>query len=243
MKTLTLVCAAIALTFAGNANAQDCGCGTSYGNFATVGSNNCGREISTNDAAALWSGYCTEDCTIHKSSGCGSGCGLFSKLRGRGLGSGGCNTGGCGAGCGAGMANFGGFNGFSGLRNRGCGCKSGCGGGLGLFAKLQAKMASLGCRSKRCGGRTGCSLFSKFRGGNSVYGQAVVSTVDQCGCGNSGQYFEYSVGAEYGNAGMQSAVAGSLTGACCGGVPQNNGMMHAAPAVVAPQHIQGTVTQ
>jgi hypothetical protein len=48
--------------------------------------------------------------------------------------------------------------------------------------------------------------------------------VDQCGCGNSGQYFDYAVGAEYGTAGMQSSVAGSLTGACCGGSVMDAGM-------------------
>ena len=43
--------------------------------------------------------------------------------------------------------------------------------------------------------------------------------VDQCGCGNTGQYFDYAVGAEYGTAGMQSSISGTLTSECssCGG--------------------------
>ena len=91
----------------------------------------------------------------------------------------------------------------------GCG-HGGCGGGLGggLFSKLH-------------GG--GGGLFSKLCGRKQRYAAIVsypVTTVaiDQCGCGNSGQYFDYAVGAEYGTAGMQSSVAGSLTGACssCG---------------------------
>ena len=67
-------------------------------------------------------------------------------------------------------------------------------------------------------------MFGKLKGRKQRY-QAIVSypvttvAIDQCGCGNSGQYFDYAVGAEYGTAGMQSSVSGSITGACssCGG--------------------------
>lgn len=249
MKSLTLFFAVVALSFSGTANAQQFGYDAGCGGCGTAPANNCGRIISTNQAANLWAGYCHEDCTIDQGAGCGSGCGLFSRLKGRGGGfGGGCNSGcgggiagggcgagtcfgypsncGCNAGCGGG--GFGGGFANAGFANAGCG--GGCGGGGGLFAKLKAKMQGLGCRANSCGGdscgtsscggRSGCGLFSKLCGRkNRGGGNYTVTTaaVDHCGCGNNGQYFDYAVGADYGNAGMQSSVAGSLTGACCGG--------------------------
>ena len=244
-RTLTIACAIVALTFSANANAQSCGggcggygggyamgsamsfggCGDygSYGAVGTVGLNECGRDYTNQQAASLWGGYCTETC----STGRRQRTGLFSKCGNRGGGcgghgfgggnmgcfgypTGGCGCGGgCGGGCGAGGGLFSGFSLFSKLKSRGNGCGGGCGAGGGLFSKLKS------------GG--GCNLFSKLKGRKQTQYAAIVSypvttvAVDQCGCGNSGQYFNYAVGAEYGNAGMQSNVSGMLTGQCCGG--------------------------
>lgn len=55
--------------------------------------------------------------------------------------------------------------------------------------------------------------------------------IDECGCGESGQYFSYAVGAEYGTAGMQSAISGQLTG-CCGGMEMAQPAAPMAPVQV-----------
>lgn len=287
MRTLTLFFAAVALSFTGTANAQhfgyDAGCGA-------VGGNNCGRIISTNEAAGLWAGYCHDDCTIDRGAGCGSGCGLFSRLKGGGRLGGGCNT---GCGVGAGGFGAGGF-GYGGGCGAGtcfgypsCGCNQGCGGGFavasagcgggglgggcGLFSRLKAKMRGLGCGASSCGvatcdpcgstgrgGRKGCGLFAKLcarknRGGGNY--TVTTSAIDMCGCGNGGQYFNYAVGADYGNVGMQSAVAGSVTGACatCGvsspfgqpmmsGTPVQTNQFQPAPVQMQPQ-VGGNVSE
>ncbi len=244
--TLTIACAIVALAISTNANAQDCGsCGGgyamgsavdfggygNYGNYGVTGVtglNECGRDYTNQQAAGLWAGYCTDVCSTQKRQRCG----LFGKKCGGGrLGAGGCNSGGCGGG------NIGCFGypsgGCGGGCNSGCGggCNSGCGSsrGFSLFSRLKSFGGGFGGRCNsgcqlftkmKSGG--GCSFFSKFRcrknDCQSICGAPVTSiAVDQCGCGNSGQYFDYAVGAEYGNAGMQSNFSGMLTGACCGG--------------------------
>jgi len=127
--------------------------------------------------------------------GCLSGGGLFSKLKsGRGHG-------GCGGGCSL-FGNRGGFDNSCGGPD--LGCASGCGlSGFGFLSKLKS-----------------CGLLSKLKGRGANCGSChshpvTTAVIDQCGCGNNGQYFNYAVGAEYGTAGMQSSVSGVLTGACC----------------------------
>ena len=292
--TITFACAIMALALTANVNAQGCSsCGTaSYGGgfggygggfggyggdfgggyggdfggygMADLGTNNCGREISNQGAAALWGGYCTETCVSHQRGG----------LLGR-HGRGGCGGGrGCGGG---GLGKFGYPSGGGCCGNRGCfgyptSCGTcGCGGGAGLggfhkgcslFGKHRARHRGLLGKLKGCGG--GCSLFSKTSNCNYGYGggfgagggcgsscglggfkgfgllgklkgghgcklkrhrtqyAAVVTypvttvAVDQCGCGNSGEYFNYAVGAEYGTAGIQSGVSQVMSGSSCG---------------------------
>ena len=87
---------------------------------------------------------------------------------------------------------------------------------------------------KSCG-LGGLGLFGKCKARKTQYA-AIVSypvqtvAIDECGCGNTGQYFNYAVGSEYGTAGMQSSISGSLTGACssCNGATSvlDNGMSY-----------------
>ena len=218
-----------------------------YGVTGVTGLNECGREYTNHQAAGLWAGYCTDVCSTPKRQRCGllgkkcnkGGCKL-GKMGGCSQGgcggntgcfgypSGGCNMGGCG-GC-----NMGGCGGCN-LGGCGGGCNVGCGSarGFSLISKLKSFAARLGGRRQsscnsgcqlftKMKSHNGCKFFSKFKGRKnkcqSICGTPVTSiAVDQCGCGNSGQYFEYAVGAEYGTAGMQSQFPGMLTGACCGG--------------------------
>ncbi|QEG21924.1 hypothetical protein [Mariniblastus fucicola] len=188
-----------------------------------TGKKRCGLFSGCGKTGGCGGGGCSQGCFGYPTGGCGSsfsggcgtasglggGCKLFSKLK---AGAGGC---GLSKGCGFGGGNSCGLGGFSGFGlNTGCGsaCGGGCGsscglgGGFGLFDKLKS------------GG--GCNLFSKLKGKSKC--AAIVSypvttvAIDQCGCGNSGQYFNYAVGHEYGTAGIQSSVAGSLTSACGG---------------------------
>lgn len=138
------------------------------------------------------------------------GCSLFGKLKGRHSG-------------GSLLAKLKGIGGGCSLFNKSSSCGLGYGGGFG---------AGGGCGSScGLGGFKGFGLLGKLKGGSGckLKGRrtqyaAIVSypvttvAVDQCGCGNSGQYFNYAVGAEYGTAGMQSGVSQVLSGtSCCGG--------------------------
>lgn len=225
-----------------------------YGNYGLIGPggpNSCGRGYTNQQAASLWSGYCTENCDASGLSG-GGGCGLFGKK---------CKSGGCGlkrsagrfgypsaSGCGCSQGCFGypsccgGGCGGGGCGTGGCGGGHGVGGGL--LAKLLGKFHRGGAGScHRCslggfrlfakhrGGGGGCGLLKKCKARKTTY--AAITTypvttvaVDQCGCGSSGQYFDYAVGSEYGTAGIQSSVSGQLTGACsscgdAGGLPMS----------------------
>ena len=211
-------------------NAQGCGCGGDYG-YASVamggyggfggGSNNCGRDISQGDAAALWSNYCTESCTDH------SGGGLFSRLKAK------CGGGLCGGGgFGGGHCGGGGFGGGFGYGGGSCGCDQGCfgypaggcgggcgGGGCGGGGCLAGKFGG-GRHGRGCGG---CGLKGRHGGGGSCdscpCGAAPVEFAggcDTCGCSGDGSYFSQPVGYDYGTAGMHSVVQGCATGACGG---------------------------
>ncbi len=214
------------------------GCG-GYGSFGEVGygPSNCYRGISSAGAASLWSGYCTEDCSYKGPTRNG----LLSRCKLR-HGGGGCGLGG---GCGIGGGVGGGCFGYPG---GGCGCGTpscggGCstpscasavrgghfgGGGCGLKQKLSAKRGCGlrgGCLSGGCGGGGKLLGRCKSRHQPSSCGcDAPVSECSSClsgacdGCGDCGGYFDAAVGYDYGNAGMQSYVGGSLTSACgCGG--------------------------
>ena len=214
---------------------------SSYGSsYGSPYNNSCGRPISNQAAASLWAGYCTESCATPRAKcnlfsrhrggfGGGFGGNKFGYPRG-GCGGGGCGggcfgypTGGCGCGNGAGL--HGGLGILAKLKGRG---------GCGLFSKLKGR----GCGPKGCGlgggrswgygggsyGRKSCGLgglglFGKCKARKTQYA-AIVSypvqtvAIDECGCGDTGQYFNYAVGSEYGTAGMQSSISGSLTGAC-----------------------------
>ena len=127
-------------------------------------------------------------------SSCDSGCGTsyVSSVRGGHFGGGGC-------GLKAKLAAKGGCG-----RRGGC-LTGGCGGG-GLLGKLKARhqpAASCGCAAPAP--VSDCST-------------CLSGACDTCGDCGSGSYFSQAIGYEYGNAGMQSYVGGSLTSACgCGG--------------------------
>ncbi len=205
-QTLKVAIVAAALAVCGTSIAQDCGsCGgaVSYGGSASYGTDNgganCGRGITQGQAAALWAGYCTEncgytggnDCGCESScdSGCGGGhgCSLGSrlgsrggKLRGMFSGSGGSSCGGCDLGC------FGYPSDCGGCGNDGGGFLSG---GLmkgGCFSGLRGKLGNrggCGCGSSfggklgnhGCGG--GCNVGGKLKG--------MFAGRSGCGCGSN----------------------------------------------------------
>ncbi len=228
-----------------SASAQGCGCGGGAGVFGNQGgfrsadyNSNCGRGISSAQAASLWAGYCTDNCAYTGPRrqgllrGHGGGCGL--KNGGGCLGGGGCfGYPSCGCGCGGGFGNIGSYS--------SCGCggghlSGGC--GCGLKAKLAALHSagpisscgrggclSGGCLSGGCGikGR----IFNNALARHSRNAYAGFASSDACSscsflsggcdnCGSCGGYFDQAVGYEYGNGGMQSCVSGCLTGACGG---------------------------
>jgi len=160
---------------------------------------------------------------------CGGG--LFSGGRILGGGS-------CGGGCGGGGILSGG----------GCG-----GGGCCLFSRLKAKMSGWGgghfsgggCGGGGCCLRGGCGLKSRGCGHGGCLlskicrrkqAQTFVSfvpatTIESCGCGDCGGYFDYAIGSEYGTEGFQSTLPGTITSGCtsCGG--GDSGQFFDAPIV------------
>ncbi len=147
---------------------------------------NCGRPVTTAEAASLWAGYCTDDCSFN-GSGCHRGCGLFRCCRrGRGCGrscGGGCLSGrhrGCGkraADCGSCGVDCGDMTVADQGLNGGCGYDGGC--GCKLFSRC------------KCGGGCFARLFRKCGSGGGCYqscvpeATAVAAPVD-CGCEMSG---------------------------------------------------------
>lgn len=245
LKGLMTSCLAIAVLSMGAqmASAQHGGQGCRISNAFNgivgnaYGGANCGREISNYEAAALWSDYCYDNCTINQGcgGGCGSSCGLgFGKLFARGCGTSACEqpANDCGCGCGgrAGHCLGGKLRGmFSGIRGGGdCGCgdcfgyPAGCASDCGGCNTGCDQGCDSGCNAG-CGGR----LRGKLAGMFSHRG---------CGCrlfscGNwhdrmfSGFYARHGARGNYFNAhacgccqDFTSAVNGQITGACgCGG--------------------------
>lgn len=194
------------------ATAQSCdqgNCG-GYGNYGRGGgclqsfgigglySQNCGRAISTQDAAGLWSNYCNDDCSFN--GGCG--CGLFRGGLVRKFFGGGC---GGGSGCGTGYSNgcdsggyVGGCGTNGGFVSSGCGVDAGCGTGVG--------------HGISSGGSCGCGL---FRG---LFGRLGFGGGGCCGCYQG--CFGYPggpCGGGCGSGGFGFSSAGSCGGGCgCG---------------------------
>ncbi len=230
LKTFSSAFVVVAMLVCNVAMAQDCGCaggaisGGAFGAPAAAGGfgnlgifqsahdSNCGRKIGNSQAAALWSGYCTENCGYNGPSG---GCSFLGGLKG---GHGGCGGGGgCSSGIGVGAFGYPAASGCGALAGGGFGHRHRCGlrksGGCGLR------------KAGGCGGglhgplkaKGGCGLFSKICRKKSQQSSFVyVDSFASSGCGECGGYFDYAVGAEYGTEGFQSDFAGSVT-SCCGG--------------------------
>jgi hypothetical protein len=73
-QTLRVAIVAAVIAIATPVVAQDCGCGVSnqyqYGGYGSAG-NNCGREITQQQALGLWDNYCSESCGYDGGSSCG----------------------------------------------------------------------------------------------------------------------------------------------------------------------------
>ena len=159
---------------------------------------------------------CDSGCgSVGTDAGCGGGCrlgnrgGLHSRIGNRGgMSSGNCGSSVDGCGCGCDLGCFGypascdnggcgdgnvGRTGGGRLHRHGRSCGGECGGGF---------LSRLFHHHGNCGGRFAGRSAGRFS-----------NSADNCGC--NGAYFGEAVGYEYGNAGMQSCVAGC--GACDGG--------------------------
>lgn len=192
--------------------AQDCGCAEGAGNGQGwrghwqqwksnwYGGPTCARGITHADAESLWSGYCSEDCTL--TGGCGSGCGTgscgpFGGHAGRALGI----RGGAGGGAACGGATGGTWSGAQGGCQQwgwgGCHCDQGCGnscdrGGWGRFSRCDQgcdQGCDPGCESAKCGLGWSHRLAGRCGGGHSC---------DVCGTGNrcdaeSGGWFGFNL--------------------------------------------------
>jgi hypothetical protein len=231
-QTLRVAIVAAVIAIATPVVAQDCGCGVSsqyqYGGYGSAG-NNCGREITQQQALGLWDNYCSESCGYDGGSSCGrsgclSGCKLRGKLRSRSGKLGGC---GCGGGINRGFnypVNMGGVGNCGAYTDisSGCGCRAGgklrgllanksCGGQCGNAGGGLLRGERSGCGKRNaCGGGCGGklkALLAKcklFQGGCGSFGQSRQA----CGC--NGSYFNEAVGYEYGTAGIQSCVGSTL---------------------------------
>ena len=236
LTKLNFAVAIVAIACCSNLNAQDCGCGGGGYGYAPIaigggcgaggygGVNNCGREITQGNAAALWADYCTESCTDNG--------GLFSHLKGKHGCKGGCGCKGHGGGsCGCNQGCFG--------YPSGGGCGAGGGGCLGGGRHA----GGCGKHAGGCGkcGRKGHHCKCKRKGNCSSCGEAPVAFsggCDTCGCSGNSSYFSQPVGYDYGTDGMHSVVQGCASGACGGA---NVGGYQQAPSVVG-EAIQGAAT-
>ncbi len=235
MVKKTLFVVALTLTLSASYGfGQNCdlgGCGVDggvqgHGCLQSVGigglySRNCGRAMTTQQAAGLWSNYCNDDCSF--SGGCG--CGLFQ---------GGCLRklfgGGCGSACDANVtvgcgcdANVNGCGVDGGHVGTGCGCDAGCPAlnGCGLAGRGFGWQ----CRTRhRCGvlrglfGRLGqgCGCYQECFGypGHSACGGATrfgrSACGSGCGCGLGGGRLHGLMHRTFG------AVGGLKSNGCCG---------------------------
>ena len=158
--------------------------------YGISGAENCGRNITQQQAEGLWGDYCHENCAYTSSGSGGGGC----RLKG----------GGCGHSGGGYSSGFGGYSsGFGGYGGGGCGggCDD-CGGGGhavggGCGCKLKGLLGGGGGKLKGGHGGGWCKLF----GGCKKFGHSAQQ------CGTSGAYFEEAVGYEYGTGGIESCVS------------------------------------
>lgn len=200
-----------------SALAQGCGCGGNtgvvpgnygnYGGFGGIGyDSTCGRPISSNQAASLWSGYCTDDCTYTGPQRQGllggrhGGCGLKGRHGGGGCGGGGCFGGG-------------GFNqGCFGYPAGGCGSSfgGGCGGGCGAGLGSIGSYSSCGCGG---GSKCGCGLKRKLAGLHNRVHSSSSCGAGGClrgGCGVKGRFFNNALARH-----TQNAYAGFASTDSC----------------------------
>ena len=201
---LQLAAVLTVILFSSPVDAQHCGCklgrlfggggfGGAYGLSAGYGGgmDNCGRGITQSQAAALWSGYCTDSCSFDSSCGsfggnsyaapcatdnCNTGCASVGHSSGYVGGyaassivddcygdySGGCFGGGHG-----GCKIKGLFRGLFGKLN-GLGCGGGCGFGYGGGCGI-----GHGCGGG-CGLGAGGGLLGRFGGGSGCFGGCFV---------------------------------------------------------------------
>ena len=227
IQILRLAIVAAAFTFAAPVLGQGGFINSGYG---ISGAENCGRNITQQQAEGLWGDYCHENCAYTSSGSGGGGCRL--KGGGCGLKGGGCGHSGGGFGGGY-SSGFGGYSsGFGGYGGGGCGgggCDD-CGGGgyssgFGGYSSVfggyggggHAVGGGCGCKLKGLlgggggklkGGGCGCKLkgghgggWCKLFGGCKKFGHSAQQ------CGTSGAYFEEAVGYEYGTGGIESCVS------------------------------------
>lgn len=166
MRIQLVIAAAMTLMLCGTLAAQDCGCThySGHGHFLHKSVCCCHRAWTYDQAAALWAGYCTEQCGNGCCLGGGHGRAVCCGNRGCGFGwPAGCCGNGCRTGCGI---NFG-------LKNRG-GCDSG-GSRFGGFAWpggccdsgcCDAGSCDSHCGAGCCGPRHGCDLFAGLKSRN-----------------------------------------------------------------------------
>ena len=175
IQILRLAIVAAAFTFAAPVLGQG---GLINSGYGISGAENCGRNITQQQAEGLWGDYCHENCA-YTSSGSGGGGGCRLKGGGCGLKGGGCGHSGGGFGGGY-SSGFGGYSSvFGGYGGGGC---DDCGGGG------HAVGGGCGCKLKGGHGGGWCKLF----GGCKKFGHSAQQ------CGTSGAYFEEAVGYEYG---------------------------------------------
>ena len=186
--TLATLVAVAVFACSGTVEAQKCASAFNQLTRNMFGGENCGREITNGQAAALWGNYCNDNCTINSNyagyrghGGClGGGCGssaytsAFTSYGSYGY-PGGSSCGGCGGGCGGGSFGYAG----------GCGggCGSSCGGG---FAQAYRG------HHRGCGkGHGGCG---KSHRGCGLHRQSAYSIASSCGGGSCGGSYGGSYG-------------------------------------------------
>lgn len=197
MLNLFSLAAALLLCSIGTAGAQDCGCANGEVGSGTVGGHrhfwpgpyggpNCGRAYTQAQAESLWSGYCSEDCSL-----CGHGCG-------KGLGFLGHSTS-AGNGCGAARGGCGPFASPAGVhagRLFGAGHADSCGAAPGPMGGKAFGRSIFGCQqlgSGNCSAGCGCGGSDSGSGGLCGHfreigcsGRLFRSSECDSGCDNAG---------------------------------------------------------
>ena len=189
--TLATLVAVAVFACSGTVEAQKCASAFNQLTRNMFGGENCGREITNGQAAALWGNYCNDNCTINSNyagyrghGGClGGGCGssaytsAFTSYGSYGY-PGGSSCGGCGGG------SFGYAGGCGG------GCGSSCGGGFAQAYRGHHRGCGKGHGG--CGrGHGGCG---KSHRGCGLHRQSAYSIASSCGGGSCGGSYGGSYG-------------------------------------------------